>query len=355
MLEIRCSGQSYQVGYQHGTQAKKQVHGSIAFYKWLFESSCSMVWTAVRDEAARYTSQLEKICPRYLEEMKGLADGAELDLLDIIALNVRTEIAFGLFSLDEPAPPSDGCTSMAHMAEGGHSVLAQNWDWQVQQGPNLVICQIFQPGLPDIITVTEAGIIGKIGLNSRGVGVCLNAIRARGLNTSQLPIHLALRTALESNSREEAIVTLKSKGIAGSGHILIADPTGSTGLECTSIGIREMRPNMQGVIVHANHLLLDHPGVDEPMWLDDSPKRNARLTELLQELDLSQTLGLEEVYNLFKDQDGFPNSIDRCQIDGGVAETLFNIVMDCTERTAVVTFGRVNAGGERFAIKLQRH
>lgn len=55
----------------------------------------------------------------YYEEMQGIADGSGRDLLDIVALNVRTEINFGLFS--------DGCTSVAWHTEK-RAWLAQNWD-----------------------------------------------------------------------------------------------------------------------------------------------------------------------------------------------------------------------------------
>jgi isopenicillin-N N-acyltransferase-like protein len=51
--------------------------------------------------------------------MRGIADGAKRDLLDIVALNVRTEINFGLFS--------DGCTALAWHT-GDHAWLGQNWD-----------------------------------------------------------------------------------------------------------------------------------------------------------------------------------------------------------------------------------
>ena len=51
--------------------------------------------------------------------MRGIADGAERELLDIVALNVRTEINFGLFS--------DGCTSLAWHTEK-RAWLGQNWD-----------------------------------------------------------------------------------------------------------------------------------------------------------------------------------------------------------------------------------
>jgi isopenicillin-N N-acyltransferase-like protein len=49
----------------------------------------------------------------------GIAEGSGKDVLDIIALNVRTEINFGLFS--------DGCTSL-YWRDDAHTFLGQNWD-----------------------------------------------------------------------------------------------------------------------------------------------------------------------------------------------------------------------------------
>lgn len=100
-----------------------------------------------------------------------------------------------------------------------------------QQKENLVLLTIEQAGKPTIKMVTEAGILGKIGLNSAGVGVCLNAIRAKGMDATRLPCHLGLRMVLESSSRSEAVAKLEKVGIASACHMLIADATGGVGME----------------------------------------------------------------------------------------------------------------------------
>ncbi|KAL4725642.1 hypothetical protein ACLX1H_007791 [Fusarium chlamydosporum] len=278
MLQVHCSGTPYEIGHEHGITAKDKVKGSLAFYEGLFQETCSMDWEAIRKEASKYIEPLQKLSSRYVDEMRGLADGADVDLVDIVALNVRTEITFSLFT-DVPTTPiqTDGCTSAAYRQRNGEVLLAQNWDWQPEQAPNLVICHISQPetDMPNISMVTEAGVIGKIGINSAGVGTTLNAIRARGVDNIRLPIHLALRTALESKSAREAANKLYKTGTAGSGHILVSDSHEAIGLECTSIGIKEINLDSNGTLVHTNHLLLEHPGVDEPGWLADSPVRYA--------------------------------------------------------------------------------
>jgi isopenicillin-N N-acyltransferase-like protein len=302
-------------------------------------------------EASKYVGPLETIAPQYLEEIKGIAQGSGLAFLDILALNIRTELMFGLFSdstRNIASAPSDGCTSLGWLT-ASTSFLGQNWDWMVEQGQNLVVCHISQPGtgIPDLSMVTEAGIIGKIGLNAEGVGCCLNAIKCRGVDSSKLPIHFALRKVLESPSRAAAVDAVKTAGVAGSGHILIGDATGSTGLECTSKWVKEVEMDSAKRVCHTNHLILDKSDVEERPWLEDSPARLARIREL--------TAGiadptLDTITEIFRDADGYPSSINRRQEGKSDVETLFTILMDLTRKSARVTFGRPTEAREQVLI-----
>lgn len=64
--------------------------------------------------------------------MRGIANGAQLDMEDIIALNVRSEIGLTNYpNTPKVALPAitDGCTSIVQRSQDGSTViLAQNWD-----------------------------------------------------------------------------------------------------------------------------------------------------------------------------------------------------------------------------------
>ena len=229
------------------------------------------------------------------------------------------------------------------------SFLAQNWDWQEEQQKNLINLSISQEGKPAISMITEAGIIGKIGLNSRGVGVCLNAIRAQGVNFRKLPCHLALRTCLESKSMEEAVVALQRAGVASACHILVADAGSAIGLECSHTGIMELTME-QGVLTHTNHYIKPHDGVDDLMMLKDSPTRIERINQLVREqtkrLHNMETLKLEDVRSLLQDEENFPTAICRSKTDDSAIATLFNIVMDLGNRRAEVVAGKPSSMAE---------
>lgn len=264
--------------------------------------------------------------------MIGVAKGADVPYLSILALNVRTEIAFGM--------SKDGCTAM-FLRDQQSTFLAQNWDWQTGQQENLIALTIIQEPKPTISMVTEAGIIGKIGLNSRGLGVCLNAIQAVGVEFGRLPCHLALRTCLESETAGQAVATLQRCGVASACHILVADSTNAVGLECTSIDILEL-PSRRS-LTHTNHFIKHHPGVEDRMALKDSPARLERINQLIEKQitkrDGENLLNMESTSCLLEDEDGFPTAVCRARTENSSVATLFSIVMDLRLKNAKVRVG----------------
>ena len=90
--------------------------------------------------------------------------GRTVDVLDIVALNARSEIALGQWD--------DGCTSLAwRIREDGsgseRQLLGQNWDWRVGVGKNLAMMSIEQDGKPKIWMVTEVNLFPPSSLITR--------------------------------------------------------------------------------------------------------------------------------------------------------------------------------------------
>ena len=108
MLKVCCTGSPRSVGLAHDTTAQALVHGSLAFYKALFQTKCKMDWEAAKLFALGFQPYLKQYWPQYVSEMEGVAEGVGLGYEDILALNVRTEIAFGSFN--------DGCTGISWKA-----------------------------------------------------------------------------------------------------------------------------------------------------------------------------------------------------------------------------------------------
>ncbi|EED15956.1 acyl-CoA:6-aminopenicillanic-acid-acyltransferase, putative [Talaromyces stipitatus ATCC 10500] len=318
-----------QIGKQHGTAAKDKIIRCIGFYAELFQRHCHLSWSDVRTAVRPFEENVKKMWPNLHEEMKGVADGSAQSLVDIVALNVRTEIAFGKFS--------DGCTSLAWLTKD-NAFLGQNWDWQEKQRQNLILLKITQPNKPIIRIMTEAGIIGKIGYNHVGVGVCLNALRAPGVDPNRLPVHLALRLSLECSSASDAVQMLEKWGVASSAHMLIADKHEAFGVETSAKTMQKILRDGLGRIIHSNHFLLPHPGVVDTKWLEDSPFRVDRMRELTDELNDGPAWDM--ILKLFEDERNSPASICRYELGSSTFGTLFNIVMDLKGGRVVVRMGK---------------
>lgn len=83
MKHIKVNGTSFERGLQHGQQLAPLVHKSVEHHRYLLEG---------REERARAATKviegsLRAHFPEIVEEMKGIAEGAKTDYMDILLLN----------------------------------------------------------------------------------------------------------------------------------------------------------------------------------------------------------------------------------------------------------------------------
>ena len=139
------------IGQKHGRALAAQILSQLHIYRELFANNCKLDWAQVLEIADQFRGTIAALRPDLLEEMRGIADGvcsSEVRLLDIVALNARSEIALGKWD--------DGCTALAwRLGQSGKQVLAQNWDWRVAVGENLALVSIRPVGKPAIWMVAE--------------------------------------------------------------------------------------------------------------------------------------------------------------------------------------------------------
>lgn len=212
----------------------------------------------------------------------------------------------------------------------------------VRQAENLICLKIEKSDGLRIQMITEAGIIGKISLNSSGVGCTLNALKAHGVSYDKLPCHLALRTVMESSSREAAVQSLVRAGVASACHILVADATGGTGLECSSEDLVKLEMNKEGIVTHTNHFVLKHKAsvIEVPDWLPDTRFRLNRINQLLNGAKEEEPTTTVAAVLLKDETEGDGAAICRSSKSAkDTVETLFSIVMDLDQKKARVAVG----------------
>ena len=238
---ITISGEPFERGRQHGEQLSVEIAKAIDFYRSIFGLS----ETEVLQHADFFRKIIDEFDPGYSEEIDGIAQGAGVDPLWIVALNARTEI------LSRTTGASNECTAVYF---SGSSILGQNWDWGRALEPLTVLMKIVQADGHVILMITEPGIVGKIGMNNSGLGVCLN-ILTLGKILNGLPVHLVLRAILDCKSLAQVASLLAKHGNGKASNIIVADANGN-GFDMEFCGENSYRPEPESdYLLHTNHYL----------------------------------------------------------------------------------------------------
>src|SRR5690242_5122458 len=140
---IEVEGGSGERGRQYGEAARERVQRSVEAYGEVFAHYAGWDWERVRAAAAAYRAPVEAYEPRYLEEIDGLAAGAAVDPLDVLAINVRTEIMFAATARDLTRAPAE-CTAFAAVPSrtaDGALLVGQNWDWLLHAADTTVVLE----------------------------------------------------------------------------------------------------------------------------------------------------------------------------------------------------------------------
>ena len=273
---IEVEGSPRNRGQQHGAKARKRIGRSVATYARLF-AFCGIDWKGAQQLGAGYRDLIGDLDTELLEEIEGIAAGSGRSVNEILALNARTEILPPTYP-GQPHPDRKGiaarniaggvpdwgeCTSIAvkpAMSTTGTTLLAQNWDWLGAQRAALVLVRCTETDGSTCLTLTEAGMLAKIGLNSHGFGVCLNILRSSDDGSKPgVPVHVLLRALLKRRSVDDAVAFASKLDFGASSNVLCADAGGETAaLEFSPRGldvIRGAAVEEMRALCHTNHFI----------------------------------------------------------------------------------------------------
>ena len=162
-------------------------------------------------------------------------------------------------------------------------ILGQNWDWLVHAAQTLVVLEARPDDGPAFVTVVEAGLLAKTGMNAAGLGLVTNAL-VTDADTGEpgLPYHVLLRAVLDCGTVTEALQVLQASLRSSSANYLIAHASGSAlDIEAAPGDFTRLYPLFpeDGVLLHTNHFLAPRiDPVDLSLWaMPDSAVRLQRL------------------------------------------------------------------------------
>lgn len=331
---IVLRGSAEERGLSHGKQLRDRVHATWAWYMKHFKSQSGGAVTEARlkEFGEHFAAVIRAFEPEYCIEIEGIASGSGIEPWKVYCINSRTEIMYtlrrearnataqapagaaehgtGKVAVAAPAGADDAPTECTSVFCSEYGVLAQNWDWNSSLEPLIVLLDVVREDGHAFATICEPGMLGKLGLNSAGVGCLLNAMDCgqhldeAGMPTLEgVPIHVLLRATLDAPSVAAALARLTAASGGGpelntSSHIFVGSANGEsalveyagkTGVDADVSDACADADAQLAFRLHTNHYLkcglAEHGvhGFPEGAQMTSSRSRYKRAAELIQE------------------------------------------------------------------------
>lgn len=256
---IELSGTPRRRGEIHGEVARDRIDLSIQHYTEHMQR-LGFGRDRIVETCETFIPVLNDWAPDLVEEMEGIAAGADRTLADIILLNARTEvlqIAEREMGTKDDEP--DGCTGAVIMPQAsadGHVIHGQNWDWKAVCADTSVVLHVTRDDGPDYLTFTEAGGLARSGMNAAGIAITANYLECdRDYRSIGIPLPFIRRRVLESQHLADAIRIVATTAKSGSNNMMISHSGGEAfNFECAPDEAFVLHPE-NGIFVHANHWL----------------------------------------------------------------------------------------------------
>ncbi|MGE3852167.1 MAG: C45 family autoproteolytic acyltransferase/hydrolase [Planctomycetota bacterium] len=318
---IDLSGPARQRGLTHGRALRERIHENLAVYFARFEREAGLERREVLDRAARYERALADQAPDYAAAMRGVAEGAGCELVEIAALNARYELLYHRWGEQLLV---DGCTAFAVLparSATGALLAGQNWDWLPGvRGAIVRVRRDDRDNGPDSVAFTEAGIVGaKIGFNSAGITLGVNGMMSVGDDWSRLrrPFHVRCDDVLAAATFDDAVRAVADEPRNCSANFAISGlPDRAVSLETAPDRLNHLTADDSGCVVHSNHFVdpaaigvIEPPNERRP----HSYFRRARLGELIAS---SPRVSIADLQGWLADHHGSPEGLCRHGLPG---------------------------------------
>jgi len=290
-------------GREFGETWREKIAATVEGYRDLFGKISSDDLHLLGVQAL---ARISDWAPELGEEIRGFAEGAAVPAPSIAAVNARTEI---LAVLGHRAAE---CSAIVALGDSGAEPVAmQNWDWYAGFADQWFVWEIPHLDGRRTVTLTEFGVVGKIGVNSRGVGCLFNILHHQSDGASiGVPVHVVARRLIdEAGSVSAGLKLIGTAQVSASTAITVIGGlrAGKSAIsaELWPNGPYFLLPDPDGLLLHTNHFLSPHAasGDTEPV---NEPDTLVRLEVLRRHLSgRGKTLTPPEALDVLRDHTGY--------------------------------------------------
>ncbi len=300
--KIEARGTHREMGRQHGEQCREPMR---AFLDYL-QKTLKLSQAQLHARALRFEPLFKQYCPHLVEEVRGLAEGAQVEWAEALAVQIRGEMG---------AVGDGGCTTFVIAARGTatHQILiGQNSDMDPEMEAFGYILHLRPTDKPAVLMWTFGGQIGYHGVNAAGVAHFANSLGGGPAWKMGLPHYPIKRMMLERRRVPEILDLLRQAPVCSSGNYVLCDGSGAIAdIELTPTGVALLEDGGAGYITHTNHFLCGAHACEAnyQQSVEDSFPRLTRMRELVG--SKLGALTLDDMKRFLADHQGQPTSICR--------------------------------------------
>ena len=162
---VQVSGTHREMGRQIGEACRKQVQHGIENSRKLVSDAyvqLELTWEGAQIQARKYIPFAQERYQQYVDEMIGIAEGANAAFEDIAVVNSMEAVTSDALHLTR-------CTSMAindDRTADGHVLLAHNEDWVPEDEDDVFIVHAKPKSEPPFLAMPYGGLLPNIGFNA---------------------------------------------------------------------------------------------------------------------------------------------------------------------------------------------
>ena len=255
---VDLTGTPYEMGKIHGQTLKPEILELVKRWKGDLEKTYRVpaeVFVRRLLEKTDFKPATARWTPGLLDEVRGIADGAGVDFDTMYAYQLVDEI----WAMDADLGLSK-CTSIAAGKRNGNpAYVAQTLDIPTFYHGFQTVLRI-RDKREDLETLvfTIPGVVAANGLNSRSIGVCVNAVTQLAYSPTGLPVAFVIRGILRQTSYEQAVKFLRDIPPAAPQNYVIGGPAEAASFERSAGKMSRFLP-FEGAefTYHTNHPLIN--------------------------------------------------------------------------------------------------
>ncbi len=328
------------MGRQLGEGMRAPIQHSIENARILIDGlfdTLQLNWEGAKNQARKYMPFAQERYPQYVDELAGMAEGANVNLTELMVVNALEAVTMDALHLTK-------CTSLAVNGDSTSTrqvLVAHNEDWLPEDEPDVYIIRMKPEDEPAILAMSYGGLLPNVGLNEAGIAQCCDTVYPSDTRIG-IPRVVVSRAVLAARTIGQAIrSTLVPLRAAGYNHLLAHESGELYNVEVSAHAF-DVLYGLEGCLVHTNHYLSPKmiPIEDNSDELVHTRVRYFRALHLLKQ---RRSHSVETIQEILCDHVNFPDSICNHSIfdldPRDREKTVVSLVMNLTERSMQVAWG----------------